>query len=1242
VPWNSSIIDSQILAVHAALVPSGDEGEVLLFGGDEHWSAQQEPAGNFRKTRVYDVRTHSLVTASIPSPDSDVFCAGHAFVTDGRFLIVGGTRAWSTGHGHDLAFWGHRRCWLYHARERRWVEVAQLAPDPYGDGTSGGGRWYPGVVTQGNGEILALFGHVAQDDSRHRNASPERYNLYTNSWSLRPKLANDASNYDPDFGETSVRFLFFTRTFQLPDGTLFFATPMPVEYASNTSNEPEPTDGPHFSSRYDPATGNYLGHKIPEPAGYDSWSFPCMLLPLLPGEDYRPRVLHCGRSQSMRIDLGTDVTVPAWQSVATALNIDRWNSCAVFLPTGQICLIGGVENQSNDGDQKLPPEIYDPGINWATGQYNAGLGSWSANTADLPANSRNYHSVALLLPNGSVLTAGGNKNADSGDPNSVGIKKIEIYNPTYPAGSRPTISDAPTSITYGHSFRVTVSNPGSIQRVAFIRNGSCTHAYDSDQRYVGLQFSYEAGNSYLTVTAPPNGNVAPPGYYMLWVIDNAGRPCQLAKFVRMAYLGCTVITDRSTFSKEEVEALGGGSQATFNNAIFIQFDGFIHTELTGTPSFTVQWADTNATVPDTDFTLISAGRLQEVNPGFPDIPQRITFPFHVQFRNLNTYSTFTDTRQLRVTFALGDHTCSQTLDLTYSPNPYMLDINAAENNPAWLSTDVRVFSIQAGQAKFGNVVQGTSNPIQFIRQCLDTLNNPANNGNALFESLSTSASLDLATNGSWPMSLPLFNYAIARVRYRATTTTAQRVKCFFRMFNVAATGLEFDPNTTYRRTTVGPNTVPLIGTVGGEIASIPFFASDRVEPVQGQPGATSTASQGLDSTYEVRDIAPNPSGAEVTVYFGCWLDINQTRKRMPLSLGGSDGPWAEASCQSIQELTRARHMCMVAEVFFEEDLTVGGETPGSSDNLSQRNLAILHSENPGGPGSHTVMHAFEIKPSEDLFDPGLLEGAAGDSEITSFASVDDRNRVDELIFRWHNLPPTSEVTVYFSDIDTAAIQMLAALRRSPLACEVVDKHTLKFQVAGATWIPIPGGRTLNIPALLSIKLPDTVAYGEEYRVTIHQVSGREGQIIGSCEFLIPVSKAELILDEEIRTLSVFKHIATTIPTENRWHPLMQRYVHHLGLKVEALGGEANTVHPNPDGSGRPYDPHKDQPGKELFGERLLIRILVVLFLFLALFAFVTAAILAGTGGGVLEVLIFVLVGIALVVAAVYLWSRPGA
>ncbi|MFD6108338.1 hypothetical protein ACFWFQ_37445, partial [Nocardia salmonicida] len=92
------------------------------------------------------------------------------------------------------------------------------------------------------------------------------------------------------------------------------------------------------------------------------------------------------------------------------------------------------------------------------------------------------------------------------------------------------------------------------------------------------------------------------------------------------------------------------------------------------------------------------------------------------------------------------------------------------------------------------------------------------------------------------------------------------------------------------------------------------------------------------------------------------------------------------------------------------------------------------------------------------------------------------------------------------------------------------------------------------------------------------VSGRNSSIIGSCEFRIPVSKAELILEEETRTLSVFKHIQTAIPADNRWYPLIQRYIHHLGRRVDALGGDAATVHPNPDGSGRPHDPRDDQDG----------------------------------------------------------------
>nr|WP_281723014.1 galactose oxidase early set domain-containing protein [Nitrosomonas nitrosa] len=1188
-PWNSTVVDSEILAVHAALVPNGDAGEVVLFGGDEHWIDQTEPNGNFRKTRVYDVKTHALVTAQIPSPDSDVFCAHHAFAADGRLLIAGGTQKWSgvpDAHAHALDFLGHRRCWLYNYKQRTWTEITKLNKNPdQPDEEHSGGRWYPGLVTLANGEVAAFFGHPDQQDFRHRNTLPERYNQAGNFWINMRKVMGTAGEPVPQLVRQpgDRRFLFFPRVYQLPNGRLFFATPMPANFSGGT-------EGTHFSTAYDVFSGDYADPKIAEPEGaYHEWNRPAVLLPLLPTEDYRVRILFVGGVNPMRLDLGSES--PAWLPTAgrapSIASRDRVYSNAVLLPTGEVCVVGGVHDVGNENsadgtvrpeDPVLEAEIYSPGINWNTGMYS-NADTWSVKQAAVYA--RNYHSTALLLPNGKVWVAGGNFNAGSGNPDDdvevVGVKKkrgtkkIELYEPDYIATpNRIQITDSPKVLTYNEPFIVEIDRPATnVKYVALIRAGSVTHSTDNDQRFVALTIESRNGNT-LNLSAPPNGNVAPPGYYMLWVVDNSDKPCQLAKFIRVAYLGCTVITDRSTFSKEEVDALGGGGQATFNNAIYVQFDGFIHTELMSTPSFTVEWVDTNAPVPNTDFTLIPAGRLQEVNPGFPDISQRITFPFHVRFRNLNTYAGFTDTRLMRVTFSLGQHRCSQTLDLTYNPNPYMIDINAAENNPAWLSTDVRVFSIVMGETKFGDITQLDS-PIQFIRQCLDKLNNPANNGNALFESLSTSASLELASHF---FVLPVLNYAIARVRYRATTTTAQRVKCFFRMFNVQATGLEYNPNTTYRRTAISPNTVPLIGTAGGEIVSIPFFASERVETVQDQPNATSMASQLLDTTYEIRNIAPNPTGAEVTVYFGCWLDINQSKKRIPLNPGTSDGPWPEASCRSIQELTRGRHMCVVSEIFFEPDPTQAGETPDSSDNLSQRNLAILHSDNPGGPDSHTVMHTFEIKPSELFFDFKALSG--GTASASHLTAVSRQFRLDELIFRWHNLPRESEVTIYFSDIDTADIQALSMFRRSPLACEVVDKHTLKMIVAGATWIPIPGGRNVNIPALLSIKLPDTVVYGQEYHVSIHQVSGRGGKIIGSCEFRIPVSKAELILDDEIRNLSVFKHVLTTIPTDNRWYPLMQRYVHHFELKVNALGGNAGSIHPNPNGSGQPYDPRHEQ------------------------------------------------------------------
>jgi hypothetical protein len=269
----------------------------------------------------------------------------------------------------------------------------------------------------------------------------------------------------------------------------------------------------------------------------------------------------------------------------------------------------------------------------------------------------------------------------------------------------------------------------------------------------------------------------------------------------------------------------------------------------------------------------------------------------------------------------------------------------------------------------------------------------------------------------------------------------------------------------------------------------------------------------------------------------------------------------------------------VAEVYFEPDTTDANETPGTSDNLSQRNVAILFSDNPGSPDSHTVLHTFEVKPSSlpKLPPEGVPAALPLGTAPAAMAGIGERRfRPDELFFRWYNLPPDTEVTLFFSDVDTRDVMRLAALRLSPVAFTAVDKHTISFRVEDATYLPLPGGRAVNIPALLSVRLPDTVVYGQDYRVSVQQIDGPTQQVIGAFEIAIPVSKKELIVDDERRTYSVMKHIATRIPPMDRWYPIFQRYLHGLGVKLDALGVDPDSVHGNPDGSGEPYVP-PDRP-----------------------------------------------------------------
>jgi hypothetical protein len=145
---------------------------------------------------------------------------------------------------------------------------------------------------------------------------------------------------------------------------------------------------------------------------------------------------------------------------------------------------------------------------------------------------RLYHTTALLLPDGRVLVAG------SGEPAATGLSDdptAEIFSPPYlfnadgtPA-TRPVISSAPTQLVYGSTFTVTTASAAEITKVLLIRLSSVTHATDMNQR--GNVLSFSAGSGSLTVTAPLNNKLAPPGHYMLFIVNASGVP-SVAKIVR--------------------------------------------------------------------------------------------------------------------------------------------------------------------------------------------------------------------------------------------------------------------------------------------------------------------------------------------------------------------------------------------------------------------------------------------------------------------------------------------------------------------------------------------------------------------------------------------------------------------------------------------------------------------------------------------------------------------------------------
>src|ERR1044071_4117301 len=337
-------------------------------------------------------------------------------------------------------------------------------------------RWYPTVTALPDGRMLVTGGEIDCDGCEA--VIPEVYSPPTNSWT--------------SLSGASLSVPYYPHMFVVPDGRVL---------NTSTAEAPVPTRALNIQTQ----TWTMVDESTPD-GGSAVMYRPGKILKTGTSTD-PSAAIRASASTAYVLDMTQES--PAWAQVPS-MNFPRTFHTMVLLPDGNVLVTNGGQTTSvsDVGDAVQHAELWVP----ETQQFTK-LASM--------VTPRLYHSTALLLPDGRVLVAGGGgyQNFQA----STDQLSAEIYEPPYLfKGARPMITAAPTAVPYAKDFSLATPDASHIQSVVLLRLGAVTHALDQNQRYVPLTF-HQAANG-LTVQSPSTAQLAPPGYYMLFIVTSNGVP----------------------------------------------------------------------------------------------------------------------------------------------------------------------------------------------------------------------------------------------------------------------------------------------------------------------------------------------------------------------------------------------------------------------------------------------------------------------------------------------------------------------------------------------------------------------------------------------------------------------------------------------------------------------------------------------------------------------------------------------